>query len=109
VAPALNLSLKKMVAYKVSIAIGEDQVRTFDCNDDQYIIDAAEDNGIEINYACKSGMCSSCLCRLKSGSVDQESQLYLDNDEVMEGMFLSCVAYPTSDVEMTADIPPAIR
>ena len=66
-APALNLSLKKMVAYKVS------------------------------------------SCKFESGSVDQESQMYLDNDQVMEDMFLSCVTYPTSDVEMTADIPPAIR
>ena len=70
--------------YKVKLIYptdAEDANRFIDCDDDEYILDAAEENGFELPYSCRSGSCSTCAGRVVGGTIDQSEQScrpYLD-------------------------------
>ena len=68
------------------------------------ILDAAEDNGIELPYSCKGGVCSTCRTLLRSGEVDMALNYALEPWELERGFILTCQARPTSSqVEIDYD------
>ena len=82
-----------MASFKISIEGGA----SFSCSDDVYILDAAEEAGVDMPYSCRAGACSTCAARLVSGSVDQTDQSFLDDEQMGQGYALLCVSYPTAD------------
>jgi ferredoxin len=64
---------------------------------DSYILETAEETGLELPYSCRQGVCSTCTAKLVSGSVDQSEGSYLSEDQIAAGYVLICIAHPTAD------------
>jgi len=90
-----------MVKYKVRLLSKAQNLDvTVECPDDKFILEAAEDNNIELPYSCRAGSCSTCLGKVQKGTIDQPDQTFLDEDQIGNGFVLTCVAYATSDAEI---------
>ncbi len=66
------------------------------------ILDAGMENGMELPYSCKAGVCSTCKAKVISGEVDMDITHGLEPEEIAEGFILTCQAHPVSD-EVTVD------
>lgn len=71
----------------------------------QPILDMALDEGADVPYACKGGVCATCKALLVKGKVEMDNNHCLTDDEVEEGMILTCQAHPiTDEVEIDYDV-----
>jgi ferredoxin-NADP reductase len=69
---------------------------------DATILDVAEQAGVLIDNACRSGTCASCRIRLISGNVSMEVEDALTSEDKSEGYILACQAKIRSDIEVDA-------
>ena len=64
---------------------------------DPSLLDAAAREGMDVPFSCKSGVCSTCRCKLIEGQVRMDKNFALDKADVAAGFILSCQAHPLTD------------
>lgn len=72
---------------------------------DDSVLDAALRQGVDLPYACKGGVCATCICKVQSGQVEMATNYSLETEQVEAGYVLSCQAVPTSsEIEIDFDV-----
>ena len=62
----------------------------------QNLLDAALDQGMDLPFSCKGGVCATCKARVLEGEVEMDRNHALSPQEVKQGYVLSCQSHPIS-------------
>lgn len=82
---------------KISLSIvADDENYTIESSADKTLLDAALQQKIDVPYSCQGGVCCSCIAKVTEGSAKMENNQILTDEEIEEGLVLTCQAYPTS-------------
>ncbi len=61
------------------------------------IVDAAAEQGVELPYSCKGGVCATCRTHVREGEVSMATNYGLEPWEVEKGFVLACQSTPETD------------
>lgn len=63
---------------------------------DQSILEAAQDAGLDPPYSCTVGVCTTCRAKVLHGRVNMDEREGLTDGEIAEGYVLTCQSHPVS-------------
>tara|TARA_Y100000768_G_scaffold357732_1_gene313021 strand:- start:261 stop:566 length:306 start_codon:yes stop_codon:yes gene_type:complete len=73
-------------------------------NENKTILETLLDENIDAPHSCLGGVCSTCIARVKSGETKMNENQILTEEEIEEGLILTCQAYPkSSSIEIDYD------
>ena len=71
---------------------------SFQVESNETILEAALRHGIDFPFRCKQGVCTSCVCRLRSGSVSYLPPEPLSDLDKAQNFTYCCLAFASSDL-----------
>jgi ferredoxin len=77
--------------------------QTIQVSEDQTILQAAQDAGIDLPFSCSAGVCTTCAAHLSEGQVEQSDGMGLSPNLQAEGYALLCVSYPRSNIKLESE------
>lgn len=80
---------------EITILLDDDET-TFVMSQQKNILEAALKEDLDAPYSCQGGVCSSCLAKVTEGSATMLKNEILTDDELKEGLILTCQAHPTT-------------
>jgi ferredoxin len=89
----------KVATHAVTFITPDRQV-TLEVREDQYLLEAAVEAGLELPYMCLQGWCTTCAGRIVEGKVDQSEALRFYTQDADVGFVLLCSAYPRSNLKV---------
>jgi ring-1,2-phenylacetyl-CoA epoxidase subunit PaaE len=83
---------------KVQLRIdGREILLEIPLQDNQTILDAALQQGADLPFACKGGMCCTCKAKLLEGEVSMDVHWGLEEEELEQGFILTCQSHPKTE------------
>lgn len=78
--------------------LDEEDYGTFDVNEGEYILEAAESEGFSWPFSCRAGACANCAAIVKEGEINMDMQQILSDEEVQEkNVRLTCIGSAETD------------
>ena len=81
---------------KITLIIDGENMN-FSMYKDNNILDEALANGIDVPYSCQGGVCTTCMGKLEKGKVIMDDDQMLSDEEINDGLMLTCISKPDSD------------
>ncbi|MTJ46934.1 2Fe-2S iron-sulfur cluster-binding protein [Dolichospermum sp. UHCC 0259] len=76
---------------------------TLQVPEDQFILNAATANGLDLPTSCGAGVCTTCAALITEGTVNQADSMGVSPDLQNQGYALLCVAKPLSDLKIETE------
>ena len=81
---------------KITLIIDGDNMN-FSMYKDNNILDEALASGLDVPYSCQGGVCTTCMGKLEKGKVIMDDDQMLSDEEINDGLMLTCISKPDSD------------
>lgn len=87
----------ELIEANVKMIIDDDEFDfVYDASSKLSILEAAEEEGLDVPFSCKGGVCCTCKAKILDGQATMTVNYALTDDEVEEGYVLTCQTYPKS-------------
>ncbi|MDL5360493.1 2Fe-2S iron-sulfur cluster binding domain-containing protein [Halalkalicoccus sp. NIPERK01] len=83
-----------------------DEGVTLEVAENESILEAAEEAGLDLPYQCRMGVCGVCSAMCEDGEADQMEGMFLSESEKDEGYVLTCIGKPRSDMRIRTNESP---
>ena len=87
---------KRIPNYKITVE-SPDGFESYDIDGGAPILDNLEDQGFEMPYLCRVGMCGTCVSKMVHGRIEQRTAGILSKSDRLEGYILPCISHATGD------------
>ncbi len=92
-----NKEIKKEVVSQVTVTVDGDDFDLELSSNGITILDAAMEEGADVPFSCKGGVCCVCKAKVIEGEVEMDQNFSLSDDEVSSGFILACQSHPKSE------------